>query len=188
MSKPPWEDSPDCWRNKAAYENWLRGQLRSIWTHYIPKNEYKDSKCVQKSEVPDKKFHPSTKKVAACEQCGEYFPKSKLDVDHIEEAGKLEYGKEGEFLSRLLCPKSNMRLLCKPCHKIITYATKNGLGFEEARREKELIAFFNSNSPSEQKKFLTERGFCAKQLTNERKRKECYREYSTSQKNRGSPL
>jgi hypothetical protein len=65
------------------------------------------------------------KRVGDCSQCGKMFGISKLDVDHIIPAGSIKsWADYSGFIQRLLCGESNMRLVCKPCHLIISAAER----------------------------------------------------------------
>lgn len=136
----PWEES-DVWKTEASFWSWLRGGLRkNLWTRYPPKNEFKQSRLRPVTQEDfDDGISQRAKKVGDCDCCDGVFPASKLEVDHIEEAGSL--GCEDDiapFIKGLACKKSNMRLVCKPCHEIITLSSRMGVSFDEARIEKEI--------------------------------------------------
>lgn len=137
----PWNET-NVWKTKAEFFSWLRGQLRhSVWSHYPPKNEFKTS-MLRKATPEDyaRGISSRTKKVGQCVFCGEWFPASKLQVDHKVPAGSLRGADDIQgFVQRLACEKSIMGLACKPCHDIKTYSERQGISFEEARVEKQVI-------------------------------------------------
>lgn len=130
----PWVES-DVWKTKAAFFAWLRGQMRrSIWSHYPPKNEFKQSKLRPANKKDyDRGISKRTKKVGECVHCGEWFPASKLQVDHLSPAGSLRNTEDIlPFVQGLACLKENMALVCKPCHDVKTLADRRGISFGEA--------------------------------------------------------
>lgn len=146
------------WPTKAKYFTWVRGILRAGW-----------NKAPQKIEVLRRKRfmidNPSPRGKSRiwggrCEQCGNIFPQSQLQVDHIVEAGKLNDWEDVEgFVKRLLGVTSDdLRLLCKPCHSIITYATRYNLTYEQAYAKKKVIEYMKNHSVAQQKKVLDKHG------------------------------
>jgi len=75
--------------------------------------------------------------------CGEVFPQSELQVDHIEEAGRLSDWSDLESFVRTLLGSTsdNYQLLCKNCHSIKSMAIRHGISLEEARRKKKIADF-----------------------------------------------
>ena len=144
MSNNPWEDPNSVWKTEAQYFTWLRGSLRKLWSDYPLRQEWKKKSLrpVTQQERESKKFHPSTKNVGQCVFCKEWFPGSKLQVDHMESSdGCHNYETAEKFL--WYCgglTSDHFQLSCVPCHKIETYREKQGISFEEARATKEAIA------------------------------------------------
>lgn len=153
----PWEET-DVWKNESQYLIWLRGNLRkSLWQHYPPKIAFKNERCVKVTEEMRANYglHRSCKYTGQCEFCDAYFPKSKLEVDHIIGCGILSMENKSDWIDRLLCRKKDMRLLCKPCHKIHTYAERMDISFDAARTEKKVIEFMKT--PVKKQKELLEK-------------------------------
>lgn len=68
------------------------------------------------------------------------FPASKLEVDHVEQAGSCNSWETAyEFLYKLLDCNDNWVLTCKPCHKIKSYAERMDISFAEAYVAKKAI-------------------------------------------------
>ncbi len=172
----PWEES-NVWRTKAEFFTWLRGQIRkSIWQRYPPRNEFKSENLRPATKADyDAGLSRRSKKLGKCTFCQEWFPASKLQVDHIIPAGSLRNEEDmHEFIKKIACMKENMRLTCEPCHKIVTYQERNGITFEEARMEKEVIAF-SKLTPDEQKSILKDWGHSGQSVSSGLKRKNLYR-------------
>ncbi|AUR85617.1 hypothetical protein NVP1077O_39 [Vibrio phage 1.077.O._10N.261.45.A10] len=131
MTKP-WEDAPDLWKDEKAYCQWLRSQSRRIWARHPIKNRYKAASTVPKEELlPLKRVkfeaaYPRAKKACDCEMCGEFFPASQIEVDHIDEAGSFTTVEEWKvWLDRLLLLGfDGIRLLCKDCHLKVTLSQR----------------------------------------------------------------
>ena len=151
--KKPWEQTR-VWKNESQYLNWIRGELRRMWSNYPIRTEFLDESCreVTQEEKESKVYHPSTRKVGQCTFCLGWFPKSKLEVDHKTPSnGCNSFDKVVDFL--WYCggtTKEDLQVVCKPCHKIKTYSERSGLSFEEAKLEKEVIAFKKMDAASQQ--------------------------------------
>lgn len=135
-----WQSS--IWKTEAEALSWLRGQLRRIWANWPLKNDFKKSKLepVQPHHNISSK---RVKNVGQCQKCLNYFAASNMEVDHKQQAGALGKTPEsvGLWLFDLLCSADNLQLLCKPCHKIKSYADRVGCTFDEASNKKKVIAF-----------------------------------------------
>lgn len=140
----PWEDPNSIWKTKAQYFTWLRGSLRKLWSDYPLRREWKKTELrpVTKQERAGGKFHPSTKNVGQCVFCKQWFPGSKLQVDHITSSdGCHSYETASTFLWHCCGLTSDMfQLACVPCHKIETFREAQGISFEQARTVKQAIA------------------------------------------------
>ncbi len=172
----PWEHPLSIWKTKSEYFVWLRGHLRKIWKDFPLRAEWKKSQLrpVTTEERKIKKFHPSTKKVAQCYLCDEWFAGSKLEVDHKEESGGCyDFDTAGEFLWHCAADNpDNWALACKPCHKIKSYADRQGVPFEDARATKKAIEIIKNK---QDKLFLEEKGITP--ASNEKGRRQQLVEY-----------
>jgi len=167
-----WIDYPSVWKTKGAFFSWLRGQLRrAIWERYPPKLQYKNKACTS----PPKGYTGRAKSGTTCALTGEWWPKSKLEVDHIEGHASLrDWDDLVPFILHLLCDESNMQLVGKEAHKIKSYAERKGITFEEAQLEKEVIKKAKQ-TVNQQKKELRSYGYTEEQIRNDKQRRECYR-------------
>jgi len=58
--------------------------------------------------------------------CNCWHKRANVEVDHIIPAGKLQtYSDLPDFVKRLFTSIDNLRVLCKPCHKVVTQEEKN---------------------------------------------------------------
>lgn len=176
MVNNPWDET-DAWKNSSQYYNWLRGQLRKIWSDYPVRKNFKTEMCrpVTQEEKDAKLFHPSTKTVGQCVFCKNWFSASKLEVDHKQCSNGCKNKEEAEqFLWYCAgVSKSGMQLSCKPCHSIKSYSERQGITFEEAVIGKQVLAFSNLKS-QEQVSLLSELGLSGK---NGHERKALYKKY-----------
>ncbi len=157
----PWLAYPDVWPTKSSYFVWLRGRLRSIWKDYPPRNIWKSQKMrpLTNGERSCGRFHRNTKKVGVCELCEEPFKGADLEVDHIEcSDGCFDQSTAEKFLWHcVFLTGIKFQLVCKPCHKIKSYAERHGMTFEEARIEKMVISICQGSGCPE-RAWLVERG------------------------------
>lgn len=149
----PW-DTGKAIDTEAKYVAWIRGALRKAWTRYPTQNEFKNVHKVV-AQVYDeegnpvyyktgkKAGQPKTRYECPCDWCGEVFPASKVQVDHVESAGATPNVEAlTEWMLRLFCGQDNLQLLCtETCHPIKTHMDKTGLSYEEAVIDKKVIAF-----------------------------------------------
>ena len=131
------EDKP--WKTKAKFWAWVRSGLRrSVWMkhpikiEHIKSNRYKAPLGVAGKDVW----------CCTCAICNETHRQTNCQVDHIQPAGKLNSIEDVmTFVERLaFIDDSDIRILCKHCHSIVSYAERYGLTFEKARDRKEEIA------------------------------------------------
>lgn len=164
----PWEDEHGIWKTQSAFFSWIRGSLRRAWTKYPVSKNFKNSQCRPAPKGGRAKW------VADCAKCGKQFNKSSLQVDHIVPAGSIRSWEDvGAFVQRLFTTSENMRLLCKPCHEMVTNQERWGLSEEEAIKRKEMVEFFKL-SVSKQKEILMKNGFNEEEVKNSTLRKESY--------------
>ena len=177
----PWEWC-DLWDNESQFLAWLRGQLRQIWMDYPVRIEFKESKCVPVTPALRKRFnlHGSTRMIAECVHCHQWFPKTKLEVDHIVGESSLKSMEDiVNYLNHLMCSPDNMQLSCVPCHKIKTYAERYGVSFEDATLEKKVIEWEKGKGVNEQKSILILAGFKDSDVKNKVNRRNSIRELLT---------
>lgn len=99
-------------RKRAFIISVLRGGTRRYPPKYETLNEAKT----------EKKNNKATGRLAQhylCAICGDDFPASQVQVDHIVPVVDPEKGFKdwNTFIRRLFCEASNLQVVCKPCHK-----------------------------------------------------------------------
>jgi hypothetical protein len=118
---------------EAQYLGWIRSALRSKWLRWPPRAQaitaarrtYRGPNKLQKYEVQ-------------CAICTKWYKQKEIEVDHYpHDAGSiLSVDDVGQFVNRLYCETDNLRVLCKPCHKVYTLSQSKGISMEEATLEK----------------------------------------------------
>lgn len=147
----PWEDPNGPWESQAAFFTWLRGNLRKAWTRYPIKNKALRS---DRFRAPIGK---GGREVWACKcaRCGGTFTQSRIQVDHIVPAGNLNnWGDVGEFAKRLFTTTEGLRLLCKCCHEIVTYAHLNDMDEVDVPDRLKVVAFSQMVAGDQRKTLL----------------------------------
>jgi len=157
----PWENllALKIWKTKSQYFIWLRGALRKIWQDNPLRKEWKNSQLrpITKEEKESGNFHSSTKKIGQCYLCEKWMAGSKLECDHKEESeGCYDFETAESFLWHCAADNpDNWALACKPCHKIKSYAIRQGITFKGAKAEKTAILLCKEKRDKE---WLEERG------------------------------
>ena len=140
----PWEQCPDVWKTKAAFFQWMRGQMRRAWSRHPVKVAYMHN---HRKRVPLGRITTKNPKGLVwgcqCEHCKQEFKQTECEVDHIDAAGSFKGWEDFEaWMTKLMHINfDSIRIVCKECHRIISYAERMGYTFEEAKLEKEVIAF-----------------------------------------------
>ena len=136
------ERYPDFWKTESAFMSYLRSGIRSgLWN----KNKVKLLK-IKNNRVqipnPNPKGNKSTVWGGECEVCRKLFPTKDLQVDHLREnSSSLKcFDDVSQFISDMvLITEDDLRVVCKPCHYIISYSQKMNISFEEAKLRKKVI-------------------------------------------------
>lgn len=145
MNQPfePWLHPLSIWKTKSEYFIWLRGNLRSIWSDNPLRKVWKAEQLrpVTPDERKLKLFHPSTKNVGQCSLCNNWFAGTKLECDHkVESEGCYSFETAEKFLWHCAANHpDNWALVCKPCHKIKSYSSRQEMSFEDAIITKKVI-------------------------------------------------
>lgn len=130
----PWEDVPDLWKNEKAYCNWLRGQIRRMWSRHPVKTGYiKQRPTITRAmafsgvyKLGTLNLSANTKKLYCCEMCEMWFPAGKMEVDHLN--GGEGFSTYEEFLGWqkrvLFVGFEDLRHICKACHLTVTLSQR----------------------------------------------------------------
>jgi hypothetical protein len=161
------------WKDERAYLNWLRGQIRRIWSRHPIKHRYiqqrpsvKITKLPTGERVMERgvplgvaKLSANTKEVKCCEMCDKWFPKGKMEVDH--EVGGVGFQSYDEFLEwqhrMLFVSFDDIKHICKDCHHQVSMSQKFGCSLENVWVY-QAIADFNKLKVGPMRKRLNEMG------------------------------
>lgn len=148
----PWKDFPQIWKTEALYWAWMRSLLRKGWSKSPVKLEF-----IKQSRKRIVNARGKDVWGGECALCHKDFPAKEMNVDHIEDAGRLASIDDiSPFVQRLLmCPISNMQYVCIPCHKIKSHSDKKKISYERATAEKQAIQVIKEKR---EKEVLTEAG------------------------------
>jgi 5-methylcytosine-specific restriction endonuclease McrA len=101
---------------ESAFWSFIRSGLRQKSRWWKPITE-----CKAKAK---RKYIGSNKRQKfeyQCNQCKDWFPDKKINVDHICPAGSLNSAQDlPDFIERLFCEVDNLQVLCEKCHNIKT--------------------------------------------------------------------
>lgn len=150
----------------------IRSAIRQVWM----KHDTKLAKIYRQTK-PDNDPSTRTKWLIECESCGKDTKLSDIECDHIKGEHSLKTLEDiVPFAQSILgVGYDDLQLVCSDCHSIITYAERYGMSFEEAKKEKEVIAKLKQ-TVTKQKQELKKAGFKEKDISNADKRREAYRE------------
>lgn len=97
---------------ESAFWSFIRSALRQKSRWWKPISEAK-----AKAKRPYKGCNKRQKFEYQCNQCKDWFPEKKINVDHIIPAGTLTCGGDlPGFIERLFCELDNLQVLCETCH------------------------------------------------------------------------
>ena len=139
--KKLWEIYPHLWATESAYMSWLRGGIRRyLWSKNPVKLEFIKQNRVK---IPNPNPNGRVKTVwgGKCALTGGYFVLNELECDHkvgnhsLKTLDDLVPFVKGIVMITL----DDLQFVSKEAHKIKSYAEKQGISFEEAKIEKEVI-------------------------------------------------
>lgn len=144
--KMPWELDYTTWKSEEAFIRYVNAGLeRGLWNKYQIKIEF------IKTQKQKRMRNVDTGRIAnhsQCNLCKKWYPAYAMEVDH-KQAGKslksLDDIKDKIVRMLYVDPEHDLQYLCKPCHKIKSYADKFDISFEDAKLEKEAIAIEKSH-------------------------------------------
>lgn len=142
MNKNVWEQYPQIWKTQATFFSWLRGGIRrSLWARSPIKLEFLKK---HRFKIPNPSPRGKLKQVwgGCCAICNNTFPLKEIEVDHKRGNISLNNIEDIQLFieSIVLVSEQDLQLVCKSCHKAKSHAEKQGISFEEALIEKEIIA------------------------------------------------
>ena len=145
MNEAPWLLFPHIWKTQSAFFSYLRGGFRKgIWMRNPVKLEFIKLNRVKAPVGKPTKKEPDGAMVWAgkCSYCKEIKRQPELQVDHVHGEMKLTCADDiALFVQRLsFVSFEDLQIVCKPCHKDLTYSERYGVSMEEARATKTAIA------------------------------------------------
>lgn len=153
----PWGDGTP-WKNSTAFFTYLRGCLRKAWSRHPTKlNVIKK----QRKQIPNPNPRGNKPTVFGftCELCKKDYTLKEGQVDHIVPAGSLTKTEDIQgFVERLLYVREeDLRLVCKGCNAAMVIAEKQGISYDMAIIEQQVI-YLCKQKASDQDKFLAKNG------------------------------
>lgn len=110
--------------SESAFWSFIRSSLRQKSRWWKPIAE-----CKAKAKRPYKGPLKRQKFEYQCNQCKNWFPDKKINVDHICPAGSLNSAQDlPDFIERLFCEVDNLQVLCETCHNVKTKSEKDAKG------------------------------------------------------------
>ena len=149
--KKLWEIYPHIWKTESAFMSWIRGGIRrSLWNRHPVKLEFIKQNRVK---IPNPNPKGKVDKVwgGVCALTGETHVIANLEVDHQKGNHSLQTLKDVEqFISGIVnITLEDLQFVSKEAHKIKSYAEKQGISFEEAKIEKEVIEIIKQKKDKE---------------------------------------
>ena len=137
------KENKHIWKTKSAYWSFIRGGLRrGLWMRNPVKVEFKNKNRVRIVN-PNEKTASRFPEIWACpcHLCGGVFAQNEVEVDHKVGHHSLTCEEDliNFFESIAFVTESELQLVCKPCHKIKSYAERMGISFHEAKIVKDVI-------------------------------------------------
>jgi hypothetical protein len=150
---------------EAQYLAWIRSALRSKWLKWPPR-----AAAINAARRPYRGPNARQLWEVRCALCEKWYKLKEIEVDHFpHNAGSiLSVDDIGQFVNRLYCETTNLRVLCVPCHKTYTLSQSKGISMEEAALEKRV------NEKMKDKKllaYLASYGYSGALVSNASKRK-----------------
>jgi hypothetical protein len=133
--RQPWEDVPHIFKDEKAYFNWLRSQIRRIWSRAPVKIAYKMSR---RYKAPVGKNNKEVF-VSDCEMCGKQH--RACEVDHLHGGyGFKDWTSFCEWSKMILWVTfDDIRELCPDCHAAVSLSQRLGIDIKSAFIEKEVL-------------------------------------------------
>lgn len=97
---------------ESAFWSFIRSALRQKTRFWKPVLQ-----CKMNARRPYKGPNKRQKFEYQCNECNNWFPEKKIQVDHIIPAGSLNCASDlPGFVERLFCEADNLQVLCSGCH------------------------------------------------------------------------
>lgn len=149
------EENKDVWKTESTFYSWIRGGIRSgLWNKHPIKLKVlnKSKKDIANPNLGKPRNYKPTIKGGTCSVCEQDFPMKNLEVDHVHGGTyslKSIEDVQGFFEQIVLVAEEDLRIVCKYCHSVLSYASKEGLTEDEARVKKLVIEILKQNKHNE---------------------------------------
>jgi hypothetical protein len=176
----PWEEMPSTWKTESSFISWVRGGLRKgLWNRHPIKLELiKRTRIKAPLGKPNKKNPEGLVWANKCSACKGVFRAKDINVDHRIGNHKLTSSADLEaFIKAIVWVGfDDLAIICVDCHKLKSHADRKGITLEEAKVDKQVIAFGKLKADKQIEK-LEALGIDTGNLSNAKARKEAYRRY-----------
>lgn len=150
---------------EAQYWGRIRSVLRNGSLRWVPLQ-----KVLMQNRRPYNGPNPRQQWEYQCSSCKKWFPRKLVERDHAEGCGPLNEATAGEFIVRMYCDTKDLRLLCKDCHSVVSYAANMNVSFEEAAVNKKVINILKDKKSCVN--LLSSLGYSKEDASNEGKRRD----------------
>lgn len=96
---------------ESAFWGRIRSALRKSWRAWPPRNDVLRA-ATRPVANPTRKQRVETR----CNECGGWFSRDRVSVDHVVPCGHLCRETAGEFIERMFVESSGLQVLCDQCH------------------------------------------------------------------------
>ncbi|MNF40751.1 hypothetical protein D3C84_217600 [compost metagenome] len=155
----PWIQHKTIWPTEAKFMSWVRGGIRAgLWKKHPVKLEFlRQNTILTVNTNPRSMKRFPMVKAARCALCSLVHSIKDIEVDHLTGNHSLRSMDDlRAFIEAMIMVTfADLQLVCKPCHKIKSYAEKQGITCEEARAEKLAISLIKEKKDVQ---WLEERG------------------------------
>ncbi|MNF51329.1 hypothetical protein D3C85_737390 [compost metagenome] len=139
----PWIQHKTIWPTEAKFMSWVRGGIRAgLWKKHPVKLEFlRQNTILTVNTNPRSMKRFPMVKAARCALCRAVHSIKDIEVDHLTGNHSLRSMDDlRAFIEAMIMVTfDDLQLVCKPCHKIKSYAEKQGITFADARAEKHAI-------------------------------------------------
>jgi 5-methylcytosine-specific restriction endonuclease McrA len=171
----PWEETGSPWKSEAEFVSWVRGILRKGWSRHPIKLAFiqRNRKRIINPNPKNRARFPEVWGLK-CAVCQGDKAQGDCEVDHISETTGTFKSLEDAvaYMKHLFMVNfSNMRIVCKDCHKAVTLAQRKQIPLEQAFAERRVNEILKEKSTEEVLDFCAKHGYSGDALSNAAKRK-----------------
>lgn len=125
-------------KTEQGFLNWLNQHTRKLWCVHPVKQTMIQQRRTKALKTGSKLMVYKIQ----CDHCNEWFQQNMIEVNHKKTVGKLTAANVGEWFERMMMVQpTDLEVLCKPCHAVVTHSERTGLTKKDASLDKQAIAF-----------------------------------------------